>query len=68
MDKIGVSAPITDPSDPLQTQAAPKQTPSPPQLVDLLLVGLLPFLLNLLNLCEFFSDFSKFCVTLWGMG
>ena len=31
-------------------------------------VALLTFLLNLLNLCELFSDFSKFCVTLWKMG
>ena len=45
MDKIGVSAPATD----------PQTDPSDPKLVDLLTRSLVDFfLLNLLNLCEHF--------------
>ena len=40
----------------------PKQTQADPKLVDLLTRRLVDFFQS------FFSDFSKFCVTLWKMG
>ena len=65
MDKIGVSAPETAPSDPITDPSDPKTDPDrpfSPKLVDLLTRRLVDFFQS------FFSDFSKFCVTLWKMG
>ena len=65
MDIIGFQPLQRTPKQTLQTRNRPSQTQN--SLTCRLVVSQ-TFLLNLLNLCELFSDFSKFCVTLWEMG